>query len=81
MTIPTLKRVRISSAAQLRSWLGNHAGAEEDVLVVTVRNPGSAKHVTRDEIAGALAAHGWQAGFAYTLEGGLRGQVAHPARR
>lgn len=75
MMVPTLKRIKVSSEEALTSWLSQHRGAEDCVMLVTYSDASSAKHVSRERVADALAAHGWVPGARYTLNGSLLGHV------
>lgn len=78
MTIPTLKRIKVSSAQDLRNWLSQNATHSEDVMVVTCDKTSRTKHVSNDEVRQTLLDNGWTAGRSYTLNGNLIGHVAHP---
>ena len=71
--IPDLKRVRISSEEQLDAWLARHPHREGGVMLVTHADAAHRKHVSREQVGRALAAHGWTAGPRYTLNAGLLG--------
>lgn len=78
MTIPTLKRIKVSSAQDLRNWLSQQAGYPQDVMIVTCDKTSRTKHVSSDEVRKALHDSGWMAGRSYTLNGHLVGHVARP---
>lgn len=83
MNIPRLKRVKISSAQELRDWLarntgrntGRNIGRKQEVMIVTCNEKSRDKHVSRDQLRAALGAYGWVAGRSYTLDGNLVGHV------
>lgn len=78
MDIPKLKRITVTSDADLRAWLARHRTSGESVMLVTRARRGSPNHVSRAEVGAALAAQGWVAGPRYTLNGSLIGHVIHP---
>ncbi len=80
MSIPALKRVKIGSEQELRNWLGKNRALDKDVMVVSVADRASEKHVGRERIVAVATDYGWRAGAGYTLTGGLRGEVIRPAR-
>lgn len=75
MTIPNLKRLKISSEQELRFWLSKQAGQVQSVMVVTYSEASHDRYVSRAQVAEALDAHGWVSGFSYTLNGNLLGHV------
>lgn len=75
MTIPALKRVRISSIDQLQDWLRKNCEHPGPVMLVTSLRPESAGFLERDRIAKTLAKHGWTAGPRYTLSEDRLGHV------
>lgn len=81
MTIPTLKRVKITSIQELRTWLAKNADHAGSVMVVTQSAPDSENYVSVDAVGGALGDHGWQAGRRYTLNKTLLGHVITKAAR
>jgi hypothetical protein len=80
MHIPNLKRVKIDSDQDLRACLAQQTESTEDFMVVTVAKRSSAKHVGSAHIQEAALRQGWHPGPAYTLNGGLRGQVFRRGR-
>ncbi|MAM62606.1 MAG: hypothetical protein CMH11_14080 [Maritimibacter sp.] len=79
MTGFKLKRVTISSPAQLDAWLGGADGRHTRVMLVTHADATNTSHVPRDVIRDALSAHRWVAERSYTLNGGLLGHVIRRA--
>lgn len=75
MTIPNLKRVKVSSVQELRNWLARHPDHDDSVMLVTHDKTARQKHVSRDQLHDVLAAHGWTGGRRYTLNGTLIGEV------
>jgi hypothetical protein len=79
MSIPNLKRVTVSSETDLRNWLTKETTPEQSVMLVTHTKASPEKHLSNEEIAGAVSDHSWTAGRRYTLNGTLIGQVIHRA--
>jgi len=77
MQKPNLKRVKVNSEQELRQWLARNNNQADDVMVVTVASRRGPNHLSRDHIAASLSEFGWRADRAYTLNGGLHGQVIH----
>ncbi len=75
MTIPNLKRIKVSSADELRTWLAKNPDHGDDVMVVTCNKKSPSKYVPRTQVMEALADHGWQNGRSFTLIGNLTGTV------
>ncbi len=75
MNIPNLKRVKISSEQELRVWLNKHPNQEQSVMLVTHNKKFLEKHVSREQVQGALIEHGWADGPRYTLNAHLIGHV------
>jgi hypothetical protein len=75
MSIPNLKRVRISSVQELESWLAKQSDQAQSVMVVTYSEATHDKFVSHDQVGDVLTAHGWDAGRRYTLNGNLIGHV------
>lgn len=75
MKIPNLRRIKVTSQAELAKWLATNADHPESVMLVTHCRPSSPNHVSREEVAQALAAHGWEAGPRFTLNDALIGHV------
>ncbi|MCK0168797.1 hypothetical protein MWU52_14655 [Jannaschia sp. S6380] len=75
MTVPRLKRVKVSSEQELRTWLAKNADGTQSVMVVTCDRNSRDKFVGSDQVRAAAAAHGWAAGRSYTLRGNLVGHV------
>ena len=75
LEILKLKRLKISSAADLKDWLRKNADHPSRIMVVTNARAQSPDHVSRDEITQALADHGWTTGPRFTLNTHLLGHV------
>lgn len=78
MKLDGLKRVNITSAQQLDSWLHKHADQTGDVVLVTRTDHAPDKHVGLEHMLRALAAHGWISARSYTL-GSTK--IGHVVRR
>jgi len=76
MIIQKLKRIKVSSEEELRSWLAKNAACETDVMIVTCNKLSKVKHVSNTQVRSALGDLGWRAGRSYTLKGNLVGHVA-----
>jgi len=77
MIIPKLKRIKVSSEQELRSWLAKNSEREQEVMIITCNKKSRDKHLSRDQVRCALNEHGWAAGQSYTLGGNLVGQVVN----
>lgn len=75
MTIPKLKRIKISSELELRTWLTRSGDQHDDVMLVTYKSASDPRHVSRQIVHEALADHGFVGGPRYTLNTGLLGHV------
>jgi len=76
MIIPKLKRIKVSSEEELRTWLTKNAACETQVMIVTCNTLSKDKHVSGDQVRNTLGELGWRAGQSYTLKGNLVGHVA-----
>ena len=75
MTVPSLKRVKITSRQALTSWLSNNGSESSQIMLVTFSSPASDKHVSRADIAHAIETFGWTSLRRYTLTPELLGHV------
>ena len=75
MTLPNLKRVKLASEMDLKSWLSKNRDHASPVMLVTHANPAHPNHVSRQQVADALVSNGWSAGKRYTLNPTLLGHV------
>ena len=75
MNIPRLKRIKISSEQELRSWLAKNSECEQKVMIITCNAKSRDKHVSSNNVRSALGKTGWVAGRSYTLDGNLIGHV------
>lgn len=75
MTIPNLKRIKVTSGLELTTWLSKQDRDGQSVMLVTHADQNHSKHVGRNQVDAALTAHGWTSGMRYTLNGGLLGHV------
>ena len=78
MTVPKLKRIKISSEQGLDNWLAKNSEKGE-VLLVTCGKKSPDKFVSSEQVRLALNEHGWTAGSSFTLKGNLVGHVAKHA--
>ena len=76
MIIPKLKRIKVSSEAELRTWLAKNSECGAEVLIVTCNKLSKDKYVSVEQVRKALRDFGWRAGQSYTLKGNLLGHVA-----
>ena len=76
MTIPKLKRVKVSSEQELRSWLAKNGGVAQHVMIVTCNKTSPDKYIRSEDVRRALLEQGWTAGQSFTLSGNLTGHVA-----
>lgn len=79
MTLPRLKRIKVSSERELRSWLTKNSESGQEVMIVTCNKKSRDKYVSSDQVRGALDENGWVAGRSYTLDGDLVGHVVSHA--
>ena len=75
MTIPKLKRIKVSSERELRAWLSKNAAAQ-DVMIVTCNERSRTQHISSAQVRSVLGETGWKTGRSYTLDGNLLGHVA-----
>ena len=73
--IPKLKRVKVSSEQELRTWLAKNVGDQQEVMIVTCNKTSRDKHISSDQVRSAVCASGWAIGSSYTLDGNLVGHV------
>jgi len=77
MTLPRLKRMRVSTEQELRNWISkNHLQDIEEVLIVTCSKKSPKKYVSSAQVRDVLREKGWTVSRSYTLEGSLVGHVA-----
>ena len=75
MTIPNLKRIKVSSALELRIWLSKQPDYEQSIMLVTYSQSSHTNYVSREQVYDAVVEHAWEAGTRYTLNGNLLGYV------
>lgn len=75
MSIPSLKRVKISCGADLRIWINKNFDHREPVMLVTHSKSSPAKHVSRTQVQELIEAKGWICGRSYTLSAHLIGHI------
>ena len=80
MSIPKLKRIRVSSEQDLRNWLVRNSDQSQEVMIVTCNKGSRDKHVSRELVLDQASQNGWEAARSYTLDGGLVGHVVSPRR-
>lgn len=81
MSIPNLKRIKVSSERELRNWLAKHPDDDQCVMLVTCSKKSRDKYVSREQVGDALVEYGWVGGPRYTLKSNLIGHViSHTAR-
>ena len=80
MRIPDLKRIRITSADDLRHWLARNADFADRVMLVTHARSTDARHVSREDVVDVLAENGWVGEARYTLNATLLGHVIRRKR-
>ncbi|WP_298857940.1 hypothetical protein [uncultured Sulfitobacter sp.] len=76
MTIPKLKRVKVSSEQELRNWLAKNSKHGQEVIIVTCNKKSPDKHISSDQVRNAFGELGWASDRSYTLDGNLVGHVA-----
>lgn len=76
MGMPKLKRIKVSSDAQLRQWLSQNKDIGQQVMIITCDKTSPDNHISSQEVRAALSDLGWTAGRSYTLPGNLMGHVA-----
>lgn len=75
MTIPNLKRIKVSSALELQTLLAKKPDHEQSLMLVTYSESSHANYVSREQVNDIVAKHAWQVGTRYTLNGNLLGHV------
>jgi len=75
MSIPKLKRVRVGSATELRTWLEKNSGADGRVMIVTCDKSSPTKYLSSESVRHILAEYDWIAEHSFTLNGNLLGHV------
>lgn len=75
MIIPKLKRIKVSTEQELRTWLRNNAEHQQEVMIVTCNRKSPDKYISSDLVRDAVSESGWNAGRSYTLDGNLVGHV------
>ena len=75
MSMPNLKRVKVSSVQELESWLKENTDFHQCVMLVTQADASHRKFISREQVGQTIEKHGWNAGKRYTLGSGLLGHV------
>ena len=78
MTREDLRRIKVSSLDQLRTWVSANVNQRRDVMIVTNSKPNSRHYISSAQVRAVLSDFGWQAGPSSTLKGGLMEHVARP---
>lgn len=76
MTIPKLKRIKVSSVDELRNKLGKEPETLREVVIVTCDKSSPEKYLSSDLVREVLAELGWTKAQSYTLAGNLVGHRA-----
>jgi hypothetical protein len=76
MEIPKLKRVKVSTEAELRTWLAQNATLDQEVMIISCGKRSKDKHLSSATVRRVLQACGWASRGGYTLNGNLLGHVA-----
>ncbi|WP_368187963.1 hypothetical protein [Aestuariibius sp. HNIBRBA575] len=78
MTIPKLKRIKVSTEQDLKNWVGQNPNLTQDVMIVTCNKTSRSRYLCNDQIDAVLQSHNWQTTRRYTLNGNLVGHVIRP---
>lgn len=62
MSIPNLKRIKLSSLQVLDAWLPKQPDQELSIMLVTYTGPTDGKYISRAQLHDRLSAHGWIGG-------------------
>lgn len=79
MTIPKLKRIKVSTVQELRSWLASDSTKPQDVMIVTCNQRSQNKYVSSQQVRDVATETGWRSGRSYTLDGNLVGHIVSKA--
>ena len=75
MIIPKLKRIKVSTVQELRSWLTKNSSKPQDVMIVTCNKRSQTKHIHSQQVRDIARETGWNSGRSYTLDGNLSGHI------
>lgn len=75
MTLPNLKRIKVSGSQEIESWLSKNVNFTEQAMLVTHTEASHTKHVSNAQVQASLEAHGWISKRRYTLNKTLIGHV------
>lgn len=75
MIIPKLKRIKVSTVQELRSWLTKNSNKPQDVMIVTCNKRSQTKHIRSQQVRDVARETGWSSGRSYTLVGNLSGHI------
>lgn len=78
MTIPNLKRVKISKSEELDVWLRKNCDYAQSIMLVLFDQSSGEKFIPVEIVNELVLLHGWQSGRRYTLNGNLIGHVISP---
>ncbi|MEM9432348.1 MAG: hypothetical protein AAGA12_00380 [Pseudomonadota bacterium] len=75
MNIPKLKRIKVSTEQELRTWLRKNAEPAQEVMIITGNKKSGEKHIPSQSVRDVVRENGWEFGRSYTLNGNLKGHV------
>ena len=75
MTMPKMKRIRVSTDQELRNVLAKKSGASQEVMIVTGNAKSRENHISSERVRQVAQESGWQPGPSYSLSGNLLGHV------
>lgn len=75
MNLPKLKRVKVSTEQELRTWLNKNSECPQEVMITTCNKASRKKHLSSQQVRKTAAECGWIPGRSYTLDGNLHGHV------
>ena len=75
MTIPKLKRIKVSTEQELRTWLSKKGAQPNQVMIVTCNAKSKDKHISSAAVRSVMSDSGWICDRSYTLDGNLMGHV------
>lgn len=75
MPIPKMKRIKVSTEQELRNFLAENSGHQQEVMIVTCNAKSPDKHISSERVRDAVRENGWNRGRSYTLDGNLVGHI------
>ena len=75
MGIPALKRVKVTSEQQLRTWLRQSRPDLREVMIVTNNRRSRETYLGTAQVRDVVGETGWTAVMSYTLPGNQLGHV------